>query len=45
MGKRQIGQIQPFELVVAIMISELALVPMQNTGIPLNNGIILFFPC
>ena len=40
MGKRQIGQLQPFELVVAIMISELAAVPMQNTGVPLINGII-----
>lgn len=40
MGKRQIGQLQPFELVVAIMISELAAVPMQNKGIPLINGII-----
>jgi uncharacterized membrane protein YcaP (DUF421 family) len=40
MGKRQIGQLQPFELVIAIMISELAAVPMQNTGIPLVNGII-----
>ena len=40
MGKRQIGQLQPFELVIAIMISELAAVPMQNTGIPLVYGII-----
>ncbi|HEY5585442.1 MAG TPA: DUF421 domain-containing protein [Ruminiclostridium sp.] len=40
MGKRQIGQLQPFELAVAIMISDLATVPMQNTGIPLINGII-----
>jgi len=40
MGKRQIGQLQPFELVVAIMISELASVPMQDTAIPLLNGII-----
>jgi uncharacterized membrane protein YcaP (DUF421 family) len=40
MGKRQIGQLQPFELVVAIMISELAAVPMQDTRIPLVNGII-----
>ncbi|NLD47492.1 MAG: DUF421 domain-containing protein [Clostridiaceae bacterium] len=40
MGKRQIGQLQPFELAVAIMISELAAVPMQNTGIPLINGIV-----
>ena len=40
MGKRQIGELQPFELVVAILISDLAAVPMQNTGIPLINGII-----
>ncbi len=40
MGKRQIGQLQPFELAIAIMISDLAAVPMQNTGIPLVNGII-----
>lgn len=40
MGKRQIGQLQPFELAVAILISELAAVPMQDTGIPLINGII-----
>jgi len=40
MGKRQIGQLQPFELAIAIMISELAAVPMQDTGIPLIHGII-----
>jgi len=40
MGKRQIGQLQPFELVIALMISELASMPMQNTGIPLFHGII-----
>jgi uncharacterized membrane protein YcaP (DUF421 family) len=40
MGKRQIGQLQPFELAITIMISELASVPMQNTSIPLINGII-----
>ncbi len=40
MGKRQIGELQPFELVIAIMISELAAVPMQETGIPLLAGII-----
>lgn len=43
MGKREIGQLQPFELAIAIMISELASVPMQNTGIPLLNGIIPIF--
>lgn len=40
MGKRQIGELQPFELVSAIMLSELASVPMQDTGIPLIHGII-----
>lgn len=40
MGKRQIGQLQPFELVIALMVSELAAMPMQNTGIPLTHGII-----
>ncbi|TAH74719.1 MAG: DUF421 domain-containing protein [Anaerolineaceae bacterium] len=40
MGKRQIGQLQPFELVIALMVSELAAMPMQNTGIPLSHGII-----
>lgn len=40
MGKRQIGQLQPYELVVAIMISDLASVPMQNTGIPIASGVI-----
>lgn len=43
MGKRQIGQLQPYELVVIIMISELASIPMQNTGIPLINGLIPIF--
>jgi len=40
MGKRQMSQLQPFELVITIMISELAAVPMQDTGVPLINGII-----
>ncbi len=40
MGKRQIGELQPFELVVAIMISELAAVPMADIEIPLIDGII-----
>lgn len=40
MGKRQIGQLQPFELVIAIMISELASLPMQDTRLPLINGVI-----
>lgn len=40
MGKRQIGQLQPYELVVAIMVSELASLPMQDTRIPLIHGVI-----
>lgn len=40
MGKRQIGEMQPSELVVAIMISDLASVPMQAIDIPLMTGII-----
>lgn len=40
MGKRQIGELQPSELVVAILISDLASVPMQDPGIPLTSGII-----
>lgn len=40
MGKREIGQMQPFELVIAIMIADLAAVPMSDTGIPITSGII-----
>lgn len=40
MGKREIGQLQPYELVVTIMIAELASVPMQEIGIPIIRGII-----
>ena len=40
MGKRQIGEMQPSELVVAIMISDLASVPMQTIDLPLVSGII-----
>lgn len=40
MGKRQIGELQPSELVLAIMISDLATVSMQSTGNPLISGVI-----
>ncbi len=40
MGKRQIGQLQPFELVVAIMIAELAVLPMENLTTPILAGIL-----
>ena len=39
MGKRQIGELQPSELVITIMLGDLASVPMQETGIPILNGI------
>ncbi len=37
MGKREIGQMQPFELAISIMIADLAAVPMAELGIPLTN--------
>ncbi len=40
MGKREIGQMQPFELVISIMIADLASTPMAETGIPILYGII-----
>ncbi len=40
MGKRQIGQLQPSELVIAMMLSELASIPMESLGKPLLAGII-----
>ena len=40
MGKREIGQLQPFELAISIMIADLASIPMTDTGIPISNGVI-----
>lgn len=40
MGKRQIGQLQPFELVIMVMLAGLAVIPMENTGVPLTNGLV-----
>ncbi len=40
MGKRQIGQLQPFELVIAIMIANLAAAPMEGLDAPLLHGIL-----
>ena len=40
MGKRQLAQLQPYELAVAIMISALAAIPMEDISIPLVNSII-----
>ncbi len=40
MGKRQIGELQPYEFVITIMISDLAALPMQDTRLPLILGVI-----
>ena len=47
MGKKQIGQLEPFELATTIMVSELAALPMQDTRIPLIHGFIpiITFTC
>ncbi len=40
MGKRELGQLQPFEFVGAILIADLVATPMSNTGVPIFYGII-----
>jgi len=40
MGKRQVAQLQPFELVIALMIADLATIPMEDTSKPLLSGLI-----
>lgn len=40
MGKRQIGQMQPFELVLTLIIADLATIPMADISIPVLHGII-----
>jgi len=40
MGKREISQLQPFEVVISIMIADLATTPMSDTGTPILYGII-----
>lgn len=40
MGKRQIGQLQPFELVVILIISEMATIGVQSNGLPLINSLL-----
>ena len=43
MGKREIGQMQPFELVIAIMIADLAAGAMAEIGVPILYGVIPIF--
>ena len=40
MGKRQIGQLQPFELVFSVIVADLAASPMSDVGIPLLYGVM-----
>lgn len=40
MGKRQLGEMQPFELVITLIIADLATIPMAETALPLLQGII-----
>ena len=40
MGKRQIGEMQPYELVITLIISELACIPMSDPSIPLLYGVV-----
>lgn len=43
MGKRQVGEMQPSELVITILVSAVASVPMQDLDIPLAHGLIPVF--
>ena len=40
MGKRQIGEMQPFEFIITLIIAELACIPMSDVSIPLIYGIV-----
>ena len=40
MGKRQIGEMQPYELVITLIIADLACIPMSDSSIPLAYGIV-----
>jgi len=40
MGKRQIGQMQPYELVLTLIIADLATIPMAEIGVPVLHGVI-----
>ncbi len=40
MGKRQIGEMQPYEFIITLIIAEIACIPMADASIPLSYGII-----
>ena len=43
MGKRQVGEMQPNELVVTLLISEIAVIPLQDTSQPILDGVVAIF--
>lgn len=43
MGKREVGQLSAFDLVVAIMIAELAAMSMEDINLPLHEGLVPIF--
>lgn len=43
MGKRQVGELQPSELVITILISNIASMPIEDTHIPLFGGVVPIF--
>ena len=40
MGKRQIGEMQPFEFIITLIIADLACIPMSDVSIPLIYGVV-----
>ena len=40
MGKRQLGQMQPFELVLTLILADLATIPMAEMSVPLLHGVV-----
>lgn len=40
MGKRQLGQMQPFELVLTLIIADLATIPMAEVSVPVLHGVV-----
>lgn len=40
MGKRQLGQMQPFELVLTLIIADLATIPMGELNVPITHGLV-----
>lgn len=43
MGKRQLGELQPFEFVVTLLIADLATIPMQDINVPILHGLVPIF--